>query len=202
MEHFTKNGRPGKTPMLILGAATAGILALGGCGQGEDSGAQDSGAAGPSSSASSGAQASAPGASSQASGSAAGDPVFAALDAVMAEHSGATVIAVSQEGSGVYEFDLVEGETVLELEASAGGDVRETGSDQDAEDVADAREAQVTVEEAIATALDGRADRMIDEAELDHHGGQLVWEIDLDDAQGAEAEQVNIDAASGDVVDG
>ena len=149
-----------------------------------------------------------PSASSSASGSASAggtgenDPAFAAIDAALAEHSEATVISVDRDDAGMtYDIDLVEGESVLELEASSGGgEVRQTDTDDDAEDVADARDAQVSASDAITTALDGRSDRVLDEAELDRHDGRLIWSIDLDDAQGADAEKVRVDASTGEIL--
>jgi uncharacterized membrane protein YkoI len=168
-------------------------------------GASESGSASASASASGSGSPSASGSASgsaSASGTGENDPAFAAIDAALAEHSDATVISVDRDDAGMtYDIDLVEGESVLELEASSGGgEVRQTDTDDDAEDVADAREAQVSASDAITTALDGRSDRVLDEAELDRHDGRLIWSIDLDDAQGADAEKVRVDASTGETV--
>ncbi|WP_129656642.1 PepSY domain-containing protein [Rothia halotolerans] len=140
--------------------------------------------------------------SASASGTGENDPAFASIDAALAEHPDATVISVDRDDAGMtYDIDLVEGEAVLELEASSGGgEVRQTDTDDDAEDVAEAREAQVSASDAITTALDGRTDRVLDEAELDRHDGTLIWSLDLDDAQGADAEKVRVDASTGETV--
>lgn len=238
MEHITSSDRLRDGKWLVLGTATAALLALGGCAQGGDGGGEESsapsgsassegggsaspeagggsGSAEPSEEASGSASASGSGsASASASGSASGspsasaggtgenDPAFASIDAALAEHPDATVISVDRDDAGMtYDIDLVEGEAVLELEASSGGgEVRQTDTDDDAEDVADARDAQVSASDAITTALDGRTDRVLDEAELDRHDGTLIWSIDLDDAQGMDAEKVRVDASTGETV--
>ncbi|WP_254165472.1 PepSY domain-containing protein [Rothia santali] len=115
--------------------------------------------------------------------------------------SGATVVSVNRDDGGmVYEIEMAEGENIVEVETAGEGEVRETGTDSDGDDLANAREASVSAADAIETALDGRSDRVLDEAELDRHDGRLVWAIDLDDAQGMDAGEVHVDAGTGEVM--
>ncbi|MCP3425328.1 PepSY domain-containing protein [Rothia sp. AR01] len=104
------------------------------------------------------------------------------------------------DGGMVYEIEMAEGENIVEVETAGEGEVRETGTDSDGDDLANAREASVSAADAIETALDGRSDRVLDEAELDRHDGRLVWAIDLDDAQGMDAGEVHVDAGTGEVM--
>lgn len=123
------------------------------------------------------------------------DPVFAAIDAVLADHPDGIVTDIDREdGRVVYDIDVVVGDQVIELEVDADGNVREDERESDDDDVAEARAATVTAADAIRQALDQIPDGVLDEAELDEDDGALRWEIELDDADGNDLAEVTIPA--------
>lgn len=123
------------------------------------------------------------------------DPVFAAIDAVLADHPDGIVTDIDREdGRVVYDIDVVVGDQVIELEVDADGNVREDERESDDDDVAEARAATVTAADAIRQALDQIPDGVLDEAELDEDDGALRWEIELDDADGNDLSEITIPA--------
>lgn len=123
------------------------------------------------------------------------DPVFAAIDAVLADHPDGIVTDIDREdGRVVYDIDVVVGDQVIELEVDADGNVREDERESDDDDVAEARAATVTAADAIRQALDQIPDGVLDEAELDEDDGALRWEIELDDADGNDLAEITIPA--------
>lgn len=111
------------------------------------------------------------------------DPVFAAIDAVLAQHSDGIIVDIDREDDrDTYDIDIVVGNEVIELEVDADGTVREDEREGEDEDVAKAQAATVTAAEAIGEALDQHTDGFLDEAELDEDDGVLQWKIELDDA--------------------
>lgn len=114
------------------------------------------------------------------------DPVFDAIDLVMAQHPDGVILDIDREDSTVtYEMDVVVGQDVLELIVDTeSGDVREDERDNDEEeDIREAGAATVTVADAITQALEAHPDGVLDEASLDEDDGRLQWEIDLDDVE-------------------
>lgn len=123
------------------------------------------------------------------------DPVFAAIDAVLADHPDGIVTDIDREdGRVVYDIDVVVGDQVIELEVDADGNVREDERESDDDDVAEARAATVTAADAIRQALDQIPDGVLDEAELDEDDGALRWEIELDDADRNDLAEITIPA--------
>ncbi|WP_293954378.1 PepSY domain-containing protein [uncultured Corynebacterium sp.] len=113
------------------------------------------------------------------------DPVFQAIDAVTAAHPGGIITDIDREDStDVYEIDVVVGEEVFELVVNAGtGEVREEERDNDdAEDIREANDANITAAAAIEQALEQHPDGVLDEISLDEEDGRLEWDISLDDA--------------------
>lgn len=114
------------------------------------------------------------------------DPVFDAIDLVLAQHPDGVIIDIDREDdTEAYEIDVVVGEEVLELDVdTAAGEVRESDRDNDdAEDVRRAQEATVTISDAITQALEAHPDGVVDEASLEDEDGRLEWQIDLDDVE-------------------
>lgn len=123
------------------------------------------------------------------------DPVFGAIDAVLAEHAGGIVVSVDREDdTDTYDVDVVVDDQVLELEVDADGNVREDEREGDDEDVAEAQDATVTAAEAIQEALDQHPDGILDDASLDEDDGSLSWEISLDDADRNDLTELTIPA--------
>ncbi|MEO9249114.1 PepSY domain-containing protein [Citricoccus nitrophenolicus] len=131
------------------------------------------------------------------------DPIFAALDALLAEHSDAVIVQVDREDDDTF-FDLeaVIGDRVVDFDVSTDGSVRENDDDDDGDDVRRAGEAQVTAEEAARAALEGRDGQSIDSMELDKDNGTLRWEVDLDRDGGDDGDELSVDAATGEVTQG
>lgn len=124
------------------------------------------------------------------------DPVFAAIDAVLAQHPEGVIVTIDREDdNAVYEVDVVVGEEVLELDVAEDGSIREDDREDDEDDeVAEARQATVTAADAIAQALDQHPDGVLDEAELDEDDGVLRWEIELDDENRNDLAEVTVPA--------
>lgn len=129
------------------------------------------------------------------------DPVFAAIDAIHAQHPDAFVVQVDRDDDdSTYEIEAhLEGE-ILDFTVTADGSVREDDDrDRDDDDVRQAREATVTAEQAAEAALEGRDGQAIDEMELDEENGTLVWKVDLDRENGDSGDELLVDAKSGEV---
>lgn len=123
------------------------------------------------------------------------DPVFAAVDAVLAAHPGGIITDIDREdGRVAYDIDVVVGDQVIELEVDDDGNVREEEREGDDDDVAEARAATVTAVEAMRQALAQHDGGVVDEAELDEDDGALSWEVDLDDAGGNDLAEVTVPA--------
>jgi hypothetical protein len=145
-------------------------------------------------------------ASAAVAGPAAGaDPVFAAIDAVLAAYEGAVIVKIDQDDNDTrYEVEAVVGERVLDLDVAPDGTVTKDG--QDTDDNGDLRKAQgaaVTAEEAARTALEGRDGSTVDSLGLDDDGNTndatLHWEVELDNAQGEDDTKLRVDASTGEV---
>lgn len=129
------------------------------------------------------------------------DPVFAAIDALHAEHTDAIIVAIDQDDDDTrYEVEAVVGDRILDVDVMADGTVREDDDeDDDDDDLRKAREATVTAAQAAEAALEGRDGQTIDEMELDEEDDTLVWKVELDDDQGRDGDELRIDAKSGEV---
>lgn len=210
-----------KTALTGTGALVA--LALAACGTTADNG--DDGSASPevdapsavantpatdeaSGSASSASTESSASASSTAaaagSGSATGpadDPAYAVIDAVLEKDAGGIIVAVdADDDDRTWEVDVVVGEEVKELDVTADGDITETDRESDPEDVQKAKEAEVTAQQALDTAREGRDGVTLDEMDLDDDNGTLHWEVGFDREDGSDGPEVEIDATSGEVL--
>lgn len=123
------------------------------------------------------------------------DPVFGAIDAVMAEHPEGIIISIDREDdTDAYEVDVVEGDEVFELNVAEDGTVSEDDREHDGEDVSYAQDTSVSISDAIREALEQHQDGFVDEAELDEDNGTLSWEISLDDADRNDLTEVRIAA--------
>lgn len=111
------------------------------------------------------------------------DPVFATIDAVLAEYPDGIIVDIDREDrSDAYDIDIVVGNEVIELEVNSEGTIHEVERDSDDDDVREAQAATVTAAEAIQEARELHPDGFLDEAQLDEDFGRLEWEIELDDA--------------------
>lgn len=124
------------------------------------------------------------------------DPVFAAIDAALAQYPGGVIVSIDREDRrDVYDIEIVTNGTVTEIEVSDNGDIREEDRDGDDDDVANAAAATVTVSDAIAQALDQHSGLTVDDAELDGDDrATLKWQIDLDDENRRDLAEVRIPA--------
>ncbi|RNE49317.1 hypothetical protein [Corynebacterium alimapuense] len=122
------------------------------------------------------------------------DPVFAAIDEVLAEYSNGIIIDIDREDDrNAYDIEVVAGDEVIDLEVDPDGNIREEERDNDGDDVAKAQSASVTAAEAIRQALDEQPEGFLDEVELDDDR-DLSWEIDLDDADGRDLAELSFPA--------
>lgn len=124
------------------------------------------------------------------------DPVFAAIDAALAEYAGGVVVSIDREdNSGGYDMDVVVGQDVFEIEVAEDGSIREEEREGDEDDeAAEAEQATVTAADAITQALEQHPDGVLDELELEEDDGQLRFEIDLDDQDRRDLAEVTIPA--------
>lgn len=138
------------------------------------------------------------------SGSATGpadEPAYAVLDAVLEKYADGIIVAVdADDDDRTWEVDVVVGEEVKELDVTADGDITETDRESDPEDVQKAKEAEVTAQQALDTAREGRDGVTLDEKDLDDDNGTLHWEVGFDREDGSDGPEVEIDATSGEVL--
>ena len=137
------------------------------------------------------------------SGSATGqadEPAHAVIDAVLEKYADGIIVAVDADDDTTWEVDVVVGEEVKELDVTADGDITETDRESDSEDVQKAKEAEVTAQQALDTAREGRDGVTLDEMDLDDDNGTLQWEVGFDREDGSDGPEVEIDATSGEVL--
>ena len=138
------------------------------------------------------------------SGSATGqadEPAYAVIDAVLEKYADGIIVAVdADDDDTTWEVDVVVGEEGKELDVTADGDITETDRDSDPEDVQKAKEAEVTAQQALDTAREGRDGVTLDEMDLEDDNGTLQWEVGFDREDGSDGPEVEIDATSGEVL--
>ncbi|MDK7870734.1 PepSY domain-containing protein [Micrococcus luteus] len=129
------------------------------------------------------------------------DPAYAVLDAVLEKHGDGIIVEVdANDDDTTWEVDVVVGEEVKELDVTADGDITETDRESDAEDVQKAKDAEVTAQQALDTAREGRDGVTLDKMDLDDDNGTLQWEVGFDREDGSDGPEVEIDARSGEVL--
>lgn len=218
MTQHTGTQRTTSHPLLMTGGGILALALLTGCSVSdpESSGSDGDTAATAESSATAAASSPAPsddaGASATTSESASADfgsatpssgddPVFAAIDALLAEHSDAVVVQIDQDDDDtVYEIEAVLGDRVVDFDVRDDGTVREDDDDDDDDDdIRRAQEATITAEDAARAALEGRDGQSIDEMELDEDNGTLRWEVSLDRENGDDGDELRVDATTAEV---
>lgn len=123
------------------------------------------------------------------------DPVFAVIDAVLAEYADGIIVDIDREDRGDrYDIDVVVGNEIVELEVTVDGEIREDEREGDDDDIREAQQATVTAADAIREALNQHEGSMLDEAQLDEDDDRLVWDIDLDDQDGRDLAELTIPA--------
>ncbi|MFW6600291.1 PepSY domain-containing protein [Propionibacteriaceae bacterium Y2011] len=144
-----------------------------------------------------------PGASSS-SAAASSDPVFAAIQAVLAQHSGAIIVEIDRDDDDtMFEVEAVVGNEIRDFDVTADGQVREDDDDDDDDDdIRKAKEATITAEQAARAALEGRTGSTIDSISLEDDDGTLRWEVELDNEQGEDDVELYVDAKTGEVTEG
>lgn len=104
-----------------------------------------------------------------------------------------------KDGDGGWEVKLAVGDREKEVDVSEDGSevTPQEGDDQlDQEDRERIAQVQVSLEEAVRTALD-EVDGTLDGAQLDTEDGTTVWEVDVDDTEGTSVDvYVNVDNGS------
>ena len=129
------------------------------------------------------------------------DLAYAVIDAVLEKHGDGIIVEVdANDDDTTWEVDVVVGEEVKELDVTADGDITETDRESDPEDVQKAKEAEVTAQQALDTAREGRDGVTLDEMDLDDDNGTLQWEVGFDREDGSDGPEVEIDATSGEVL--
>ena len=111
------------------------------------------------------------------------DPVFRAIDAVMAEYPDGVIVNIDREDDAdSYEMDVVQGEEVVNLQVDFDGTLREDDREGDDDDVANAQASTVSATDAINEALELHPEGLLDELDLEDEDGALLWKVSLDDA--------------------
>lgn len=203
----------------LTGTGVLAALALAACGTTADNG--DDGSVSPevdassavastpatddasttSASASSSASSTAAAASSGSGTGQADDPAYAVIDAVLEKHGDGIIVEVdANDDDTTWEVDVVVGEEVKELDVTADGDITETDRESDLEDVQKAKDAEITAQQALDTAREGRDGVTLDKMDLDDDNGTLQWEVEFDREDGSDGPEVEIDARSGEVL--
>ena len=198
----------------LTGTGVLAALALAACGTTADNG--DDGSVSPEvdassavastpatddASASSSASSTAAAASSGSGTGQADDPAYAVIDAVLEKHGDGIIVEVdANDDDTTWEVDVVVGEEVKELDVTADGDITETDRESDLEDVQKAKDAEVTAQQALDTAREGRDGVTLDEMDLEDDNGTLQWEVRFDREDGSDGPEVEIDATSGEVL--
>lgn len=203
----------------LTGTGVLAALALAACGTTADNG--DDGSVSPevdassavastpatddasttSASASSSASSTAAAASSGSGTGQADDPAYAVIDAVLEKHGDGIIVEVdANDDDTTWEVDVVVGEGAKELDVTADGDITETDRESDLEDVQKAKDAEVTAQQALDTAREGRDGVTLGEMDLDDDNGTLQWEVGFDREDGSDGPEVEIDATSGEVL--
>ena len=203
----------------LTGTGVLAALALAACGTTADNG--DDGSVSPevdassavastpatddasttSASASSSASSTAAAASSGSGTGQADDPAYAVIDAVLEKHGDGIIVEVdANDDDTTWEVDVVVGEEVKELDVTADGNITETDRESDLEDVQKAKDAEVTAQQALDTAREGRDGVTLDKMDLDDDNGTLQWEVEFDREDGSDGPEVEIDARSGEVL--
>ena len=123
------------------------------------------------------------------------------IDAVLEKYGDGIIVAVdADDDDTTWEVDVVVGEEVKELDVTADGDITETDRESDLEDVQKAKDAEVTAQQALDTAREGRDGVTLDKMDLDDDNGTLQWEVEFDREDGSDGPEVEIDARSGEVL--
>ena len=123
------------------------------------------------------------------------DPVFRAIDAVMADHADGIIVGIDREDDrDAYDFDVVTGEEVISLEVDFEGNVIEDERETDGEDVENAQASNVSATDAVNEALDLHPEGVLDELELENEDGNLVWKVQLDDANRDDLAELDVAA--------
>lgn len=104
-----------------------------------------------------------------------------------------------KDSGGGWEVKLAVGDREKEVDVSEDGSeaTPQAGDDQlDQEDRERVAQVQVSLEEAVRTALN-EVDGTLDGAQLDTEDGATVWEVDVDDTEGTSVDvYVNVDNGS------
>jgi uncharacterized membrane protein YkoI len=209
---------------LSLGALALSALLLAGCADGggtnteettggsdttatadESATAEESGTASPSGTATAdeSGTASPSGTATSTSSPGAGGEAAAVAGAVVAAEeavAGGQVFEIDRkDGEEGWEVKLAVGDREKEVDVSSDGSevTPQEGDDQlDQEDREKIAQVQVSLEDAVRTALD-EVDGTLDGAQLDTEDGTTVWEIDVDDPDGTSVDvYVNVDTGS------
>lgn len=123
------------------------------------------------------------------------DPVFRAIDAVMAEYPDGVIVSIDREDDAdSYEMDVVQGEEVVNLQVDFDGTVSEDDREGDDDDVAHARAATVSATDAINEALELHPEGLFDELDLEDEDGALLWKVSLDDADRNDLAELDVAA--------
>lgn len=199
-----KNTRPLRSLSVAVVAAAA--LTLSACGSGGDAeqadGIEQSQAPQEESAPADGAQSEdGSTADASASGSARGgdlEAASAAIDTAEAENGG-TAHHIDWDDNEHWEIDVI-GDREWEYHVSAdGSSVEETDEDDvDGDDQREVEQAEVSLLEALETALEDTPGT-IDDAELDEDDGTLHWEVGIYADGSSDSTDIRIDAQSGDI---
>lgn len=131
------------------------------------------------------------------------DPVFAAIEAFLADQPDAIIVEIDQDDDDTrFDVEAVVGEQILDFDVMMDGEVREDDDDDDDDDQDDirrAQEAELTAEDAARAALEGRDGSTIDSVSLDDDDNTLRWDVELDNRDGDDDVDLHVDAATGEV---
>lgn len=123
------------------------------------------------------------------------DPVFRAIDAVMADYPDGVIVNIDREDDAdSYEVDVVQGEEVVSVQVDFDGTLREDEREGDDDDVANAQASTVSATDAIKEALELHPEGLLDELDLEDEDETLLWKVSLDDAERNDLAELDVAA--------
>lgn len=125
---------------------------------------------------------------------------FAAVDLAEAEVPGSQVVGLDLDDGHQWEVEVVVDNVEHEFKISADGTqiVERDTDDADSDDIRKLGEVQVSLADAVRTAMADVDGGRFDQVDLDTHNGTVVWDVEIDTAN--DDVEIKVDVASGEII--
>lgn len=125
---------------------------------------------------------------------------FAAVDLAEADVPGSQVVGLDLDDGGQWEVEVVVDNVEHEFTISADGTqiVERDTDDADSDDIRKLGEVQVSLADAVRTAMADVDGGRFDQVDLDTHNGTVVWDVEIDTAN--DDVEIKVDVASGEII--